>query len=165
MKKEFSKQWVASKQPRKQRKYLANAPLHLKRKVLSTNLSKALRTKYGTRNVVLRKGDLVKILRGKYAGKQGKVVEIKIKMSKVYVEGIQVKKQDGTKVNVKLQSSNLQIIELNLEDKKRNKMINSQTSETKNKTDKKEVKEVIEDASSKKKEKIKDQIKKTENKK
>ena len=35
MKKEFSKNWKASKQPRKQRKYRANAPLHLKRKMIN----------------------------------------------------------------------------------------------------------------------------------
>jgi large subunit ribosomal protein L24 len=159
MKKEFSKQWIASSQPRKQRKYLANAPLHLKRKVLSVNLSKTLREKYKTRNVVLRKEDLVKILRGKFRGKQGKVVEIKTKLSKVYVEGIQTTKQDGTKVNVKLQASNLQIIELNLEDKKRNKIFLEKNAGSKNKTDKKEVKP------EKKKETKKSTIKKMETKK
>ena len=42
-----------------------------------------------------------------------------MKISKVIIEGIQVKKQDGSKANVKMIPSNLQIIELNLEDKKR----------------------------------------------
>ena len=40
-------------------------------------------------------------------------------MQKITIEGIQVKKLDGSKVNVNLRPSNLQIIELNLEDKKR----------------------------------------------
>ena len=53
-------------------------------------------------------------------------LEIKTKMLKVFIEGIQVKKQDGSKVNVKLQPSNLQIIELNTEDKKRLKRISVQ---------------------------------------
>jgi hypothetical protein len=35
------------------------------------------------------------------------------------VEGIQIKKQDGSKVSVPFKASNLKIIELNLEDKKR----------------------------------------------
>jgi len=34
MKKIFSTHWKASKQPRKQRKYRAKAPLHIKRKFL-----------------------------------------------------------------------------------------------------------------------------------
>ena len=120
MEKKFSLSWKASKQPRKQRKYVANAPIHLKRKMLSSNLSKELRKKFGKRSVSIRKGDIVKILRGKFKGKTGKIIEIKTKNSKIYIEGIQIKKRDGSKVNVKLNSSNLQIITLNDEDKKRN---------------------------------------------
>ena len=119
MKKKFSKSWKASKQPRKQRKYLANAPLHIRKKFVSVNLSKELRKSHGRRNIPVKKGDTVKIMRGKFKSKQGKVTEVKLKLSKVSVEGIQVKKQDNSKVNVRLQPSNLQIIELNLEDKKR----------------------------------------------
>jgi len=123
MKKEFSKNWKSSKQPRKQRKYLANAPLHIRKKFVSSNLSKDLRKNHKRRNIPLRKGDVVKVMRGKFKKKQGKITEINLKNSKVIVDGIQIKKQDGSKVNVKLQPSNLQIIELNTEDKKRLKEI------------------------------------------
>ena len=119
MKKKFSTIWKASKQPRKQRKYAANAPLHLKKKFVSVNLSKDLRKKHGKRNIPVRKGDVVKVMRGKFKKKQGKVTEVKLKISKVVVEGIQIKKTDGSKVNVKMQPSNLQIVTLNLDDKKR----------------------------------------------
>lgn len=119
MKQKFSTKWKASKQPRKQRKYIANAPLHIKRKLLSVNLSKELRKKYNKRNIPVKKGDVVKIVRGKLKGKQGKVTGIKTKMQKVFLEGIQVKKQDGSKANIPLKASNLQIIELNSEDRKR----------------------------------------------
>lgn len=136
MKKEFSTSWTSSKQPRKQRKYLANAPLHRKRKMLSVNLSKTLRTEHKTRNIVLRKGDKVKVLRGKFKGIEGKVIEIKTKLLKIYIEGIQTTKQDGSKVNVPLKASNLQIIELIMDDKKRLK-------NTKTETPKKEKKETI----------------------
>jgi len=123
MKKKFSTKWKASKQPRKQRKFIANAPLHLKRKMLSSNLSKLLRDKHKIRNIELRKGDKVKIMKGKFKKKQGKIIELKTKLLKVYIEGIQIKKTDGSKVNVPLQASNLQIIELNLDDKKRFKKL------------------------------------------
>lgn len=119
MKKKFSTSWKSSKQPRKQRKYLANAPLHLKRKILGVNLSKELRKKHGKRNVVVRKGDNVKVLRGKFKKKTGKILRVFTKLGKVEIEGIQVKKLEGSKVNVKLQPSNLQIIELNLDDRRR----------------------------------------------
>lgn len=112
MKKKFSTAWKSSKQPRKQRKYKANAPLHLKKKFVRVNLSKDLRKTKGKRTIQLKKGDVVKIMRGKFKGKTGKVLEIKLKESKVIIEGILIKKQDGSKANIKMQPSNLQIKEL-----------------------------------------------------
>ncbi len=129
MKKEFSKHWKSSKQPRKQRKYLANAPLHIKKKFISVNLSRELRKKYPKRNIPVKKGDVVKVMRGKFKKKQGKVIEVKLKLSKIIIEGIQVKKQDGSKVNVRLQPSNLQLIELNLEDRKRGRVLGKKIEE------------------------------------
>lgn len=119
MKKEFSTKWIASKQPRKQRKYRANAPLHLKKKFVSVNLSKELRKKHGKRNVVVKKDDTVKIMKGKFKGKSGKIAKVWLKISKVTINGIQTTKQDGSKVNVKMRPSNLQIIALNMEGSKR----------------------------------------------
>ncbi len=119
MKKTFSTHWKGSSQPRKQRKYTANAPLHIKRKFLSVNLSKELRKKYKRRNMTARKGDTVKIMRGKFKKKDGKIIEVNVKDSKIKIDGITIKKQDGSKVNVKIHPSNLQITALNLEDKKR----------------------------------------------
>lgn len=133
MKKKFSKYWKSSRQPRKQRKYIANAPLHIKRKFLSVNLSKELRKKYGKRNIPIKKGDTVKVTRGKFKKKEGKVTDVDIKRQKIFVQGIQVKKQDGSKVNVPLRASNLQIISLNTEDRKRIK-----ESKEKSKKEKKE---------------------------
>jgi len=119
MKKEFIKSWKSSTQPRKQRKYTAKAPLHLKRKLLSVNLSKDLRKKHKKRNLPVKKGDVVKVMRGKFKKKQGKVLKVEVSKLKITIEGIQVKKLDGSKANAKMRASNLQIIELNMEDKKR----------------------------------------------
>jgi large subunit ribosomal protein L24 len=137
MRKKFSTKWKSSKQPRKQRKYLANAPLHIKKKLMGVNLSKELRKKYHKRSIPVRKKDVVKIVRGKFKGKRGKIIWVILKAQKVEVEGIQIKKQDGSKVNVKLRPSNLQIIELNLEDKKRNKALGIETKEKKEKSEEK----------------------------
>ncbi|MBL7059178.1 50S ribosomal protein L24 [Candidatus Pacearchaeota archaeon] len=119
MKKEFSKHWKESKQPRKQRKYVAKAPLNIKKKLVNVNLSKELRTKHEKRTIGVRTGDVVKILRGKYKGKKGKIMKVYLKISKVIIDGIKVKKLDGSEVNVKMQPSNLQIVELHSEDRKR----------------------------------------------
>lgn len=144
MKQKFSKHWKSSKHPRKQRKYRANAPLHIKKKFVSVNLSNELRKKYGKRNLPVRKGDIVKIMVGKFKKKQGKILEVKLKISKVIVEGIQIKKMGGSKANVKMQPSNLQIIELNLDDKKRMKKLGVKKEEKKmeKKEEKSESKEI-----------------------
>ena len=123
MKKEFSTYWLASKQARKQRKYRYNAPLHLRHKFLSANLSKELRKKYGMRSLSLRKGDEVLILRGSFRKKTGKIVSVDLKRKRVVIEGINRKKAEGTKVNVYFDSSKLQIQSLNLDDKKRLKRL------------------------------------------
>jgi len=137
MKKDFSTKWKASKQPRKQRKYRAKAPLHIKKKFVSVSLSKELKKKYAKRNIPIKKGDAVKIMRGKFKGKKGKVLEVRLKIGKIIVEGIQVKKQDGSNVAFKLQPSNLQITELNLDDKNRVKKLGAkETKEVKEETKK-----------------------------
>jgi large subunit ribosomal protein L24 len=119
MKSKFSTKWKGSKQPRKQRKYRANAPIHIKRKLMSAHLSDLLRRRYKKRNFPLRKGDLVKVMRGESKGKAGKIEAIDYKRSRVTIGGIIRAKKDGTKVSVYFSPSNLLITELNLDDKKR----------------------------------------------
>lgn len=128
MKSKFSRTWKASVQPRKQRKYNYNAPLHVKNDLLSVNLSKELRKAYGTRNIRVRSGDKVKILRGNHKGKQGKVDTVDVKKIKVYVTGVETQKREGSKVKVPINPSNLQITELNLADKKRKQRISAKES-------------------------------------
>ncbi|MCX6749447.1 MAG: 50S ribosomal protein L24 [Candidatus Pacearchaeota archaeon] len=128
--KKFSTYWKSSRKPNKQRKYSANASLHLKRKFMSANLSKELRKKYGKRNFPLRKGDNVKIMRGKFRKKTGKILLVNMKKIKVEIEGIQMKKQDGSKTNIKFNPSALQITELNLEDRKRTESLANSIKKT-----------------------------------
>lgn len=123
MRQKFSRCWIRSKQPRKQRKYRYNAPLHIRQKFIHANLSKELREKYNKRSMMLRVGDTVKIMRGKFKGKIAKITKINLKKLKIYLEGITRKKSDGKEVQVPMRPSNLQIISLNLEDKKRIKII------------------------------------------
>ena len=122
MKTKFSRSWKSSKQPRKQRKYIANAPLHIKQKFVSSHLSKDLRTRYKTRSIVLKKGDKVKVFRGQFKGKAGEVNRVDLKKTLAYVDGIEITKRDGTKVFKPIHPSNLMIQELNLGDRKRQKI-------------------------------------------
>lgn len=142
MKQKFSIHWKSSKQPRKQRKYRANAPLHLRKEFVSVNLSKELRKKMGKRNIPAKKGDKVKVFVGKFKGKTGKILSVNLKTSKIIVEEMQIKKQDGSKANVKLQPSNLQIIEM-ADRKTKNKKTENKKEEKVNQnteTTKKEIK-------------------------
>jgi large subunit ribosomal protein L24 len=123
MKKQFSNSWKKSKQPRKQRKYRYNAPLHIKQKFMHAHLSKELRKKYAVRSIGLRKGDKVKIMRGQFKGKITSVEKVLIKKEKVYLAGIENIKRDGTKAPYPIHPSNLLITELNINDKKRIKIL------------------------------------------
>ena len=119
MKQVFSKSWKSSKQIRKQRKYRVNAPLHIASKMMGAHLSKILREKYNTRSISIRKGDEVKVMRGKFKGKTGKIAQVDIKKQRITIEGLQNKKKDGTKINVYFNASNLLIKTLNEDDKRR----------------------------------------------
>ncbi len=112
-----------SSKPRKQRKFLYTAPLHLKRKILSSHLSKELREKYKRRALPLRKGDEIQVMRGKFKGKTGKVARVNYKKYRVYVDGITRKRTVGTEAQVGVHPSKLKIINLNLDDKRRQKVI------------------------------------------
>lgn len=131
MRKKFSRAWISSKQPRKQRKYRYNAPLHIRHKLISAHLSKKLREEYGRRSFPIRKGDKVRIMRGKYKGMQGTVIKVDLKKLKVYVDCAKRKKASGQEVNVPIDPSNLEIIELNLEDKERIKRLKKKKEEEK----------------------------------
>lgn len=117
--KTFSKSWISSKKPNKQRKYRFNAPLHIRGSFLNVHLSKELRTKYGTRALRVKVGDKVRIMRGQYKTQEGKVEEVNIKKLKVYITKIEHVKRDGSKARYPIQPSNLLLVELNTDDKER----------------------------------------------
>ena len=117
--KKFTTAWKESKQPRKQRKYLHNLPLHLKQKLMASTLDKDLRKKFGIRNIEVRKGDEVYIMRGKFKKRIGKIVNVDLKNTRIAVENIQNTKRDGNKVNVWFHPSNVKIKVLNTDDKMR----------------------------------------------
>lgn len=118
-KKLFSTSWKRSIQPRKQRKYRYNAPLHVRQKLVHVHLSKDLRQKQGARAMQVRKGDKVKVLRGKFRKQEGKVERVELKRERVFVTGMDYTKKNGTKIPVPFQPSNLMIVALDMADKRR----------------------------------------------
>jgi large subunit ribosomal protein L24 len=119
MKKSWSSKWVSSSQPRKQRKYRYNAPLHARRKFLSAHISKELRERFGKRAVAVRKGDEVLVMKGEYKGFRGNVDSVDLAGSRIYVDGMKRKKVDGSEISVPIQPSNVMITKLSLDDKRR----------------------------------------------
>jgi len=109
--------------PRKQRKMLYNAPKHRRQKMMKAHLSDELYGKYGVRSLTLRKGDIVKVMRGKFKGHEGKVVKVNLKNMRVAVEGVTVRKVDNTAVQYWIHPSNLMLIKLDLSDPKRKEKI------------------------------------------
>lgn len=112
MKTAFSTKWKSSIQPRKQRKYRFNAPLHARGTFLHATLSKELRAKHGTRALRVRTGDEIQAMRGQYAGRTGKVERVDTYRSRVFVTGLDQARRDGSRRLYPLQPSNLMIIKL-----------------------------------------------------
>jgi len=115
---------IKSKQPRKQRRWLyKTSKLHERHRLLHATLSKELRKKYGKRSLRIRKGDKVKIMRGDFAGHEGKVLEVDMKRCIIKVDGATVTKADGTEVAVPIHPSNVMITDLGEIDDVRKKIL------------------------------------------
>lgn len=123
MKQLWSSKWKSSIQPRKQRKFRHNAPLHIRHKLVSANLSPAMRREFGRRSMPLRKGDEVEVMRGSFRELRGVVERTDLKACKVYVDKIKIKKVDGSEVLKALEPSNLRITKMGLEDKRRQRAL------------------------------------------
>lgn len=115
----WSSSWKSSTDPQKQRKYRQNAPQHVKDDFISANLSHTLRDELGTRNLGLRNGDRVKVMRGDRKGAEGIVNDIDREEERVYIDGVEETAVDGSKRQIPLRPSNVQIQGLNLSDERR----------------------------------------------
>ena len=127
----FSINWKRSVQPRKQRKYLYNAPLHIEQKLMHVHLSSELHKKYGVRRVQVRTGDTVRVLRGGFKRKEGTVERVSLKKREVYINGVEYIKKDGSKLARSIEPSNLMIIDLNTKDGRRKKALGGRIGQTK----------------------------------
>ncbi len=116
---------MASSKPRKTRKQAITAPIHKKAKTIAGHLSERLRKELNTRSIPLRKNDVVKIVRGTFKGKEGKIIRINRVNGKIFIEKIIRKKSDGTEFDVAIDPSKIIVRELETSDKKRLKKYKS----------------------------------------
>ena len=123
--------------PGKQRKAFYNAPLHIKRKMMSSHLEENLLLKYDKRSLPVIKGDTVKVMRGSFKGHEKKVAKVNTKKNTIEIEGITMAKADGNKIAKPIHPSNVIITKLNLTDKwRRNRLERNLSEETKKEIEK-----------------------------
>lgn len=103
---------IKTTKPRTQRKNAATAPLHIRQHALHAHLSKELRATLKKRAVRVKKGDKVKVLRGGFSGKEGKVVNVNLTKKKIRIEGMTHRKARGQEVLMPIDPSNVIIIEM-----------------------------------------------------
>lgn len=92
---------------------------HLKERLLRSPLSGELRERHGRRNVRVVAGDTVKVVRGEYSGIEGKVEKVNTDRRSLAIEGIQREKVRGGNVKVEINTSNVVITNLDLDDEYR----------------------------------------------
>lgn len=111
-------------QPRKQRRWLyRTSKIHEKHKLLHATLSEKLREKYGKRSARVRTGDKVRIMRGDFAGYEGKIIEVDMKTCRIKVDGATITKVNGTEVAIPIHPSNVMIIDFGEVDEVRKKIL------------------------------------------
>lgn len=97
--------------------------LHEKKKHMSVALSKDLRIQVKKRSLGVRKGDEVRIIKGKFKKTQGTVTRVDVKSMKVYIDTAVVKKKSGGQVQVPIPASSMRITKLTAVDKDRQKLL------------------------------------------
>ena len=116
---------------------MLHTPKHVRDRMIHSTLAENLREEYGRRSIRVIKGDNVRVMRGEYNGIEGKIEKVNTPRGTLAIEGIQREKVRGGNVKVQIHASNVKIIGLNLDDKKRGNRLhgdtNSQNVNVKNK--------------------------------
>ena len=118
---------TTSTKANKQRKARANAPLHMKKRMVAAHLSSALMSEYNVRSLPVRKGDTVKLLRGAkdFKASEAKVASVDLKSCKIIVENVTVPKADGTQKPRPVDPSDVLLTKLDLSDPWRKSKLDS----------------------------------------
>ncbi|KAJ7234676.1 translation protein SH3-like domain-containing protein, partial [Mycena rebaudengoi] len=100
--------------PYKSRKAHFSTP-SIRRKIITSALAKELRTKYNTRSLPIRKDDEVRIVRGRYKGREGKVTQVYRKKWVIHVDRVQRNKLNGATAPIGVHPSNVGITTIKLD--------------------------------------------------
>jgi large subunit ribosomal protein L24 len=91
--------------------------------MLSARLSDDLTGRYHNRHVPVRTGDRVRVMRGEFAGLEGKVERVEYSTGRVFVEGMTREKAAGVSSKFPVHSSKVLVMDLNLSDKWRSGLL------------------------------------------
>ncbi len=108
-----------SKSPRKQRKRAQETAMHERKNLLKCRLDEFLQEEYGLRSLVVKKGDLVRIMRGQFRDTEGKVTGVSYKRRVVFLDSATITKADGKEATVPVHPSNLMLVKLELNDERK----------------------------------------------
>ncbi|CAO1630488.1 unnamed protein product [Parajaminaea phylloscopi] len=111
---------MVSSSRRTQRKIHFTAPSHLRRKIMSSSLSKPLREEHGIRSIPIHKDDEVLIVRGSNKGREGRVTQVYRKKWVIHVERVVREKTNGTSVALPVHPSNVVITKLKVDKDRKN---------------------------------------------
>ncbi|CAH7688574.1 large subunit ribosomal protein L26e [Phakopsora pachyrhizi] len=114
----FSKDVSSSR--RKSRKAHFQAPSSERRIIMSSSLSKELKSKYNVRSMPIRKDDEVLVVRGSFKGREGKVLSVYRKKYVIHVDKVTRDKASGQTVQVGIHPSNVVINKLYLDKDRKN---------------------------------------------
>jgi large subunit ribosomal protein L24 len=124
---------ISPKSPGKQRKRIYKSPIHSHKKMLKCRLDEFLREEYSLRSLVVKKGDLVRVMRGQFRDTEGKVVKVDYSAIRVYLESATTTKADGKEAQIPVHPSNLMLVKLELDDERKqiidNKLVKIAESE------------------------------------
>ncbi len=109
---------------KKSRKNYYEKPLHKRKNDVKAHISKKVKEekKISKRSIVVKKGDKVKIVRGKHKGKEGKIIRVSYKERKIYVEGIAHQTARGVEKAIAIEPSNVIITSLKMDDSRKKKL-------------------------------------------
>ena len=110
---------------------MLHTPKHVRDGMIHSTLAENLREEYGRRSIRVIKGDNVRVMRGEYNGIEGKIEKVNTQRGTLAIEGIQREKVRGGNVKVQIHASNVKIIGLNLDDKKRENRLHGDTNSQK----------------------------------
>ena len=91
--------------------------------MLSARLSDDLVSRHKVKHLPIRTGDSVRIMRGDFAGLEGKVERVDYPSGRIYVEGMTREKSAGVSSKLPVHSSKVFLTNLNLSDKWRSGLL------------------------------------------